>query len=283
VRCGPPARVTEAPHAPYDGLVAVAGVRVRLLVAGAGDPVLLLNGLTRPLESWRPFTEGITGRTLISFDAPGVGRSPRTLLPMSISRLARLAAAVLDELGHERADVVGFSHGGAVAQQLAFNAPTRVRRLVLVSTSCGFGATPPGRRVPPLQRLLAVSQPLHWPRPDTLGTVFHASAFMTWSSIPFLGAIQAPTLVVCGDKDRVVPPVNSRVLASRIPGARLVTLPAGHDLLRPRPAQALAHALASFFDEEPAIYSNDSPRPSTERSTSRLSSELITDGNCKGT
>jgi pimeloyl-ACP methyl ester carboxylesterase len=222
-------------------------------VAGAGDPVLLLNGMTRPLESWRPFTQAITGRTLISFDAPGVGRSPRTLLPMSIPRLARLAAAVLDELGHETADVVGFSHGGAVAQQLAFDAPTRVSRLVLVSTSCGIGATLPGWRIPPLQRLLAVSEPLLWPRPDTLGTVFHAFAFMTWSSIPFLGAIQVPTLVICGDKDRVVPPVNSRVLANRIPGARLVTLAAGHDVQRPRPARGLAHAVACFLDGERAL------------------------------
>ena len=112
---------------------------------------------------------------------------------------------------------------------------------------------------------------------------FHAFAFMTWSSIPFLGAIQVPTLVVCGDKDRVVPPVNSRVLANRIPGARLVTLPAGHDVQRPRPARALAHAVACFLDPEQAPYSKENPSPSTERSTSRLSCELITDGNCKGT
>ena len=253
VRCGRPARVTEVLRAPYDGLVAVGGVRVRLRVAGAGAPMLLLNGLTRPLESWRPFTEGITGRTLISFDAPGVGRSPRTLLPMSISRLARLAASVLDELGHEAADVVGFSHGGAVAQQLAFDAPARVRRLVLLSTSCGLGATSPDWRLPPLRNLLAGSAPLLWPRPDTLGTMFHAFAFMTWSSIPFLGAISAPTLVVCGDKDRVVPPANSRVLASRIPGARLVLLPAGHDVQRPRLAPALAQAVERFLDEEPPL------------------------------
>jgi pimeloyl-ACP methyl ester carboxylesterase len=269
----------------YDGLVTVAGVRIRLRVAGAGSgaPVLLLNGLTRPLESWQAFTQGISGRTLISFDAPGVGRSPRTLLPMSIPRLARLAAAVLDELGHETVDVVGFSHGGAVAQQFAFDAPTRVRRLVLVSTSCGFGATPPGWRVPPLERLLVLAEPLLWPRPDTLGTLYHAFAFMTWSSIPFLGAIHMPTLVVTGDMDRVVPPVNSRVLANRIAGAHLVTLPGGHDVQRPRPAQALAQAVACFLDGESAGYSNEGPRPSVERSTSRLSSELITEGNCKGT
>jgi hypothetical protein len=58
VRYGWPAWVTEVRRAPYDGLVAVAGVRVRLRVAGAGDPVLLLNGLTRPLESWQTFTHG---------------------------------------------------------------------------------------------------------------------------------------------------------------------------------------------------------------------------------
>lgn len=82
--------------------------------------------------------------------------------------------------------------------------------------------------------------------------MFHAFAFMTWSSIPFLGAIRAPALVVCGEKDGVVPPVNSRVMASRIPAARLVTLPAGHDLQRSRPAPALANTVAGFLAEEPA-------------------------------
>jgi pimeloyl-ACP methyl ester carboxylesterase len=73
-------------------------------------------------------------------------------------------------------------------------------------------------------------------------------AISTWSSIPFLGSIRAPTLVVCGDLDRAVPPANSRLLAARIPNARLVMVRAGHDLQRPGPAAVVARLVEDFFD-----------------------------------
>jgi len=214
-------------------------------VQGSGDPLLLLNGLARPLESWEPFTQALSGRTVISFDAPGVGQSPTPMLPMSIPMLAGLAASVLDEAGVEEADVLGFSHGGAIAQQLAAQAATRVRRLVLVSTSCGLGATPGSRDV--LRAMRPPPDARSWPRPDAVGTLWHLLAISSWSSIPFLGAIRAPTLVVCGSRDRVVPPANSTSLARRIPGADLVMLPAGHDLQRPGPARALARTVRPFL------------------------------------
>jgi len=141
--------------------------------------------------------------------------------------------------------VLGFSHGGAVAQQLAVDAPARVRRLVLVSTSCGVGATPGSQDA--LRGLHPPSDARPWPLPDALGTLWHFLAISSWSSIPFLGAIRAPTLVVCGTRDRVVPPTNSTLLARRIPGAELVMLPAGHDLQRRGPAQALVSTVEPFL------------------------------------
>lgn len=225
--------------------VLVRGARVRMRVTGAGDPLLLLNGLTRPLESWKPFTESLPGRTVISFDAPGVGGSPTPILPLSIPKLAGLAASILDEAGIDKADVLGYSHGGAVAQQLAVLAPSRVRRLVLVSTSCGLGATPGGRGA--LRGLLPSTAASSWPPPDAIGALWHFLAIAGWSSIPILGAIQAQTLVVCGERDRVVPPANSKLLARRIPGAVLTMLPAGHDLQRSSPARHLARVVESFL------------------------------------
>jgi pimeloyl-ACP methyl ester carboxylesterase len=154
---------------------------------------------------------------------------------------------VLDAAGQDDADVLGFSHGGAVAQQLAHVAPGRVRRLVLASTSCGLGATPGKRR----DILRSLGVPLDgnpWPLPDPLGLLWQSLAVSTWSSIPFLGSIGVPTLVVCGSRDRVVPPANSRVLARRIPHASLIMLPArGHDLQRGESAQALARVVEDFL------------------------------------
>jgi len=219
-------------------------------VQGEGDPLLLINGMTRPVRSWDPFVTALTGRSTISFDSPGVGDSPTPGRPVSISALATLALAVLDAAGVQQADVLGFSHGGAVAQQLAHAAPDRVRRLVLVSTSCGVGSTP--GRTRDIRRNLAV--PLGgnpWPLADPLGLFWQSLAVSSWSSIPFLGGIKASTLVVSGSRDRVVPPLNSRVLAGRIPGARLVVLPGrGHDLQRGDSAKELALVVEEFLSSD---------------------------------
>ena len=129
-------------HASDFVMTARHGLDVCVRVQGQGAPLLLLNGFTRPLESWEPFVEALSDRMVIRFDAPGVGASPVPYLPLTILQLADVAVSVLDEVGVERADVLGFSHGGAVAQQIAVSHPERVRALVLVSTSCGLGTTP---------------------------------------------------------------------------------------------------------------------------------------------
>jgi pimeloyl-ACP methyl ester carboxylesterase len=225
-------------------LLRVHGLQIAIRVQGDGEPLLLINGMTRPLQSWDSFTQQLPGRTIVSFDAPGVGGSPTPLLPLSMPALAALAVAVLEAAGLNDADVLGYSHGGGVAQQLAGDAPGRVRRLVLVATSCGVGAIPGGGRAV-LRGLGAPGEGN--PPADAWGVVWQSLAFSSWSSVPFLGAIKAPTLVVCGTHDDVVPPANSRVLAGRIPGAKLVMLPGGHDLQRPEPAEALARAVDEFL------------------------------------
>jgi len=232
-------------------LLSYQGLQIAMKVQGEGPAVLLINGMTRRLESWEPFAAELTGRTVITFDAPGVGASPAAVLPLSILRLAALAVAVLDAAGFDEADVLGFSHGGAVAQQLALDNPERVRRLVLVSTSCGVGATPSrGQAIMRSLRTPADADP--WLLADAMSFFWHSLAISSWSSISFLGAISAPTLVVCGARDRVVPSANSRVLAGRIPGAVLVMLPGGHDLQRPEPAKGLARAVTSFLSADRA-------------------------------
>jgi poly(3-hydroxyoctanoate) depolymerase len=226
-------------------VVSIHGRRVAARASGSGDPVLLLNGMGRPMASWAPFAEALQGRTVITVDGPGVGASETPLIPYSMAMLSNVAARVLDAVGIEQADVVGFSHGGAVAQQLAVSHPARVNRLVLLSTSCGVGAVPGGN----VTRLLRASgRASNWPQPDALGVLWQIAAISTWSSIPVLGRIDAPTLVICGEHDTHVPPANSRLLASRIPDARLVTVQAGHDLQKPGPAAAVAELVEQFLD-----------------------------------
>jgi pimeloyl-ACP methyl ester carboxylesterase len=220
--------------------------RIAMSVQGKGDPLLLINGLSRPLQSWDPFTCELQGRTVVSFDAPGVGGSPTPIRPLFITELATLALAVLDAAGLADADVLGYSHGGAVAQQMAHDAPKRVSGLILASTSCGVGATP-GNTADVLRHLGSSLDGQPWPLPDPLGLLWQTMAVSNWSSIPFLGSIQAPTIVVCGSRDSVVPPSNSRLLARRIPHASLILLHGrGHDLQRGESTKALAHVVREF-------------------------------------
>jgi pimeloyl-ACP methyl ester carboxylesterase len=100
---------------------------------------------------------------------------------------------------------------------------------------------------------LTPNRATRWPRPDPLGLLWQVAAISTWSSIPVLGCIDAPTLVVCGDYDRAVPPANSRLLAARIHNARLVTIQAGHDLQEPGPAAIVAQLVEQFLDSETSV------------------------------
>ncbi|TPG32847.1 alpha/beta fold hydrolase [Mycolicibacterium hodleri] len=228
-------------------MLSIHGLQIALRTRGSGDPVLLLNGLARPMESWDHFADTLGDRTVITFDGPGVGLSGTPVLPHSMPMLADVAARVLDAVGVEKADVVGYSHGGAVAQQFAVGHPTRVNKLVLMSTTCGVGAVP-GRSREVMPSLLNPRRGIRWPRADPLGLLWQLAAISTWSSIPMLGRIDAPTLLICGEQDRVVPLANSSLIAARIRNARLVTIQAGHDLQMPGPAAAAGRIVRQFLD-----------------------------------
>lgn len=242
-------------------------------------PLLLLNGIGAPLELWGPLRARLAHRTTIAFDAPGTGGSPLPWCPTTIAGLARVAAGVLaelaDELDAERFDVLGYSFGGAVAQELAIFRDARVASLVLAATNTGVGAVPgdpvalaalvapiPVHLLPPGRgSLLSLSGDAGsraafshadacwatWP-PNPLGVWWQGLAIATWSSIPWLGRISRPTLVLTGVDDRVVPPVNSRMLAARIPGATLREVPgAGHFALLADDPGPVADAVEEFL------------------------------------
>lgn len=234
---------TDQDHSIVSRRVLANGHDINVRVEGEGDPLLLINGLTRSLDSWAPFAHALRGHRIVSFDAPGVGESPNSLLPLTITQLANLCVDVLDELGLERVDVLGFSLGGAVAQELAARHPTRVRRLVLAATSCGIGSTLAGWDMRDSAEILMNGLF----RANPLSTVWRVLALSSWTSIPYLGTLQAPTLVVCGTQDRVAPIANSRALASRIPNATLIELSEGHDLQVTGAAGQLARVVEEFL------------------------------------
>lgn len=102
---------------------------------GTGRPLGLLHGLLVSGDMFTPLAERMSARHhLVIPDLRGHGRSAALPGPYTVERLAADVVRLLDDLGVERADVLGYSHGGAVAQQVARADPHRVRRLVLVGT-----------------------------------------------------------------------------------------------------------------------------------------------------
>lgn len=251
--------------------------RLRVFVTGEGPPLLLLMGIGGNIEMWEPLRDALPGRQLIAFDVPGTGGSSTPRVPMTMAAIARLTAGLLDHLGYDRVDVLGVSWGGALAQQLAISHPRRVRRLVLAATVPGLGGVP-GR--PSAMRVLAtprryysqsyfesVAPTLYGGRirrepelfrqqagarltrpPSIAGYFGQLFAITTFTSLPFLGCIRAPTLVLVGDDDPIVPLVNARILRRGIPGARLHVVPGGGHLLILESAEVVGPLIAEFLD-----------------------------------
>jgi poly(3-hydroxyoctanoate) depolymerase len=227
--------------------------RTSVLVRDTGDgqPVVLINGIGAHVGMWRPIELALEGMRVISFDAPGTGRSQTRLTPLTMFGLARLVEQLFDRLELQQADVVGYSFGGALAQQFALHAPERVRRLVLAATLPGWGAVP-GH----LSAMLSVGTPIRYysqtlyqlsapavaggrtrydpehvralwrdragRAPTVRGYTHQVWAMTMWSSFPCLARITAPTLIVVGDDDPLVPLSNPMIMARRMPCARIL-------------------------------------------------------------
>ena len=278
----------SAPGRPSDAderrFIDVGEVRLRVSVRGSGDPLLLITGIGASLELAEPFeTEMVErGFQVISFDAPGVGQSTGYRFPRRMPGIARTIEQLLDALGLQRVDVLGVSLGGVIAQQLAHQAPGRVRRLVLAATGAGVVglggvpgspralvemATPRRYRSPDHYRsvagLLYGGAARHDPdallhdsvarfaRPTTIaGYLGQLYAISFWTGLPWLCRLTLPTLVLSGDDDPIVPPVNGRILARFIPDARLhIVSGGGHLFILESPAE-IADLVTDFLRDQ---------------------------------
>jgi poly(3-hydroxyalkanoate) depolymerase len=257
----------------------VGGLRIRVSERGRGArPLLLVPGIGTSLEIWPPLLDALGGLRTLAFDPPGAGLSSLPGRPLRMPRLARLVTDLLDALGHQQVDVLGVSWGGALAQQIAHQAPLRVRRLVLAATSCGLGSVP-GHPV----ALAAMANPLRfysrsffelvaphvyggasrrsrlqlsdeaglWLRrpPSFRGYAYQLMAIAGWSSLPWLRKLPQPTLVMAGAEDPLVPLRNARILAGRIPGATVHVVEGGGHLFLLNHAAESAAAIREFLGE----------------------------------
>jgi poly(3-hydroxyalkanoate) depolymerase len=264
--------------------LAVRGVSVRISERVAvgryvnEPPLLLCNGIGVSFEALEPFVEHLhPHRGIVRFDVPGVGGSPLPPYPYAIAGLASWLTAVMTALGHPRFDVLGLSWGGGLAQQLAVQSRRRVRRVVLAATGTGclmvpahpsvLGKmmTPRRHRDPAYAASIAAdiyggSMRTHPERGARLlhaatrsgpkrGYYYQLLAMSGWTSLPFLGLLRQPTLVLGGLDDPIIPVANPKLQARLIPRARLHLYDGGH-LGIVTEADELAPVVDAFLDEE---------------------------------
>jgi pimeloyl-ACP methyl ester carboxylesterase len=254
---------------------ALDGLELYYEERGSGRPLLLVPGIPAIASDWAPLAERLSGsRRVIAFDNRGSGQSTVTPGPYSTALLAADAVALLDRLGIERADVLGMSLGGMIAQEVALTRPDRVDRLVLGCTHCGVRHAAPmpretGRAFAMVtddwelrMRALAkfafargvdstlldgfVQKKAHDVQ-DPEGYRAQIAAALshdTWDRLP---RIEHHTLILTGDDDQVIPAASSDVLHERIPDSLLyVVAGAGHLFFLERPDETM-QALEAFL------------------------------------
>jgi pimeloyl-ACP methyl ester carboxylesterase len=238
---------------------------------GSGLPLLCLQHFTGTLDNWDPaVTDALaSGREVILFENAGLGRSTGTV-PETMSGMATHALAFLDALGLKRVDILGYSLGGMVAQQIALERPPLVHKMLLVGTAPEGGEDIMHMEKPELRK---ITEDPNLPGLEKLVRLFFAPskssqeageafalrlaertqdreplagmnvamaqivAFRAWESFSGerfanLRKITQPCLVVNGVFDNMIPVRNSYMLSEHLPNALLLTYPdAGHGSL----------------------------------------------------
>ena len=219
---------------------------------GQGAPVLLIMGLGYASALWHRTRPVLAqGFRTVAFDNRGVGLSDVPPAPYSIATMAADAAAVLDAAGVARAHVFGISMGGMIAQEFALRHPERTLSLILGCTSPG-GPSALRAESHVTDILVARGMTLEQAREAILPYIYDAAtprekieedlslrrrwltspegymaqllAIRGWESYSRIAQITAPTLVIHGKSDALIPPGNGELIAARIPGAKLVLL-----------------------------------------------------------
>ncbi len=249
--------------------------RWRLNMPSEHLPVLFFNGIGANIEAVAPLAEALDDRGFIMFDMPGVGESPDPVVPYNPFTMAWTTAQLLNRFGIDQVDVMGVSWGGAMAQHFALQHPGRTRRLILAATSAGMIMIPGNpkaltKMANPRRYVDAAFMEKHFKTlyggamgassgksghiarlkpPTRRGYLYQLLAMIGWTSAPALPFLKAPTLILMGDDDQIVPLANGRILNSLIPGSELEVMEGGGHLFLLSHRDQSVSAIRRFLNE----------------------------------
>jgi len=267
-------------------ILLVDGVGIHYLEAGEGPALLLIHGLGASTFTFRRILPELARRfRVVAVDLKGFGFSERPAGDYTLSAQAALVGQVMDQMGIEKASVLGHSMGGAVAMRLALACPDRIERLILASSASDlelghriWGAAVIGRLLP-----LAAPFTLHnrrfrelslksgycdpdrctedviegYMQPGRVRGYLRAlgNTMAHWRRDPPLrpADVTQPTLILWGAEDRWLPPSRGERLHRLIPDSRLALVGGGgHLFLEEQPEAALHHIEEFLLEREPA-------------------------------
>ena len=201
------------------------GIQLRYAIAGEGDrTVVWIHGVGGSLDYWTEIVAQLPGLRHVTYDVRGMGQSEGSDGPVSLELWASDLAALLDALDIDHAIVAGTSMGGAIAQRLAIDHPSKVEALLLLSTSSRVGPAAEERWMQQADEAEAGGN-------ARLAAARRAVA--KYHMDEELAGVRVPALVVVGEEDRQTPPGGSVIISRCIEGAELEIYPGiGHNPLK---------------------------------------------------
>jgi pimeloyl-ACP methyl ester carboxylesterase len=219
--------------------VTIKGAEIAYAVTGSGAPVVLVHGGDSNSEHWAFQVLALADQyQVILLDSRGHGRSPYSGFPLTYAQLADDVLELLDHLGVERADLVGWSDGGIIGIDIALRHPERLRKVVAFGANADLDGyrTDTGDEGAIIYAFGAHNDPDYErlsPAPDQHAAMVVALRQM-WETEPAFSAeelrtITTPFLIMAGANEEIIAEQHTRYLAETIPGAELVFLPkCGH-------------------------------------------------------
>jgi 3-oxoadipate enol-lactonase len=249
-------------------------------IIGQGQPLVMIRGVGSNVDHWYEQVPDLSQKyQLLVFDNRGIARTSDPGGSFSTKNMAADTVALMEAVGIKKAHLLGYSMGGMIAQEFALAYPHKINGLILVATDCGISLRTEAR--PEYSRLFTemIRLGTNEAKTSAAGCLFAKQTFKNrpdiiqryaevslrfpasqktlerqWEAITLHDAcsrlqnITAPTLVITGSEDVLIPPENSRLLAERIPDAQLRTITGGGHLFVVEQPQQFNEAVLGFLE-----------------------------------